>query len=358
MLNHTGRGFVTVERCIYRYGATLLLILPPLNFLLLQWTGSRFTGGTEYLQALLIGLGSGLFTLFAFLRALLLVHTDGPTFSIVSILHWVAIFVVSILLLNRTPLIFEIAYFAAGLVTVCAIIPLLQRYQRLRRAEGAAEIIDWRLLRSQSAHVLVQTALFGAQPFLTNVILARTDPSLAAAGLFNVSSLVVTLPNVLVALVAPVLLNRWSRSLDWAGYVSVRRHALLAATVVQVGALITLPFVALVLGLFFGRGFAAASPSTSILLLSAFAVVAGRVLTPAMQGLGRNDMVSWSCVVRVIAIALTTLALHRFGQSPLIAFASGWAVGEYAALAFLLASGRRLGGGHGNGVENCSPSRA
>jgi O-antigen/teichoic acid export membrane protein len=342
MLNRMGRGHLAVERSIYRYGAVLLLALPPLNLLVLQWTGSHFTGQTEYLQAILIGFGSGLLTIFALLRALLLVHTDGSVFSIVSILHWIVIFLASAVLLNRTPLIFEIAYFAAGLVTVGVIIPVIRHHQSPLRAQTGADMIDWRLLRSQSAHVLVQTVLFGLQPFLTNAVLARADPSLATTGLFNVSSLVITLPNVLVALVAPVLLNRWSKTLDWNGYLNVRRHALLAGLVAQVLALAAIPLIGVLLRLFFGPAFAVASVSMSILLLSVFAVVAGRILTPAMQGLGHNDMVSWSCVTRVAAIAVATAVLHALGQTLLVAFAVGWAAGEYAALLFLIASGRWL----------------
>ena len=343
MLNRTQRGHHAIERVIGRYGIVLLLVLPPINFGLLSWT--KADHDLILLQATLIGWGSAFFTVFAFLRALLLVHTDGPKFSLISISHWLFIFVTAVLLLNRTDLIFEIAYFTAGLCALLAIYAMIRQYQPRALPPAVHDTVDWRMLRVQSTYVMIQTVLYGLQPFLTNAFLARVDPTLAMTGLFNIAALLITLPNLLVALIAPVLLNRWSKELDWHSYASVQRHALLAGAFGQVAALLALPLLPEAMRLVFGEAFVSAAAPTRILLLAVFAVIAGRILTPALQGLERNDIVSWSCGMRVLAILAGTLAAHfAMGQSLILALAVGWCVGEYAALAFLLIASHRIRG--------------
>jgi O-antigen/teichoic acid export membrane protein len=341
MLNRTHRGHRAIKRLIGRYGIVLLLILPPINLGLLSWTKAGHD--SILLQATLIGWGSAFFTIFAFLRALLLVYTDGPNFSLISIFHWIVIFIAAVLLLNRTDLIFEIAYFAAGICALLAICAMIRQYQPRALHPTVGNTIDWPMLRTQSTYVMIQTVLYGLQPFLTNAFLARVDPTLEMIGLFNIAALLISLPNLLVALIAPVLLNRWSKELNWWNYATVQRHALVAGTLGQIAAILALPLLPEAIRFIFGEAFASAAAPTRILLFGVFAVIAGRILTPAFQGLERNDLVSWSCGMRVLVIIMGTLTAYFFaGQALILALALGWCVGEYAALAFLVVAARRI----------------
>ncbi len=336
MLNSTRQGYEQTSAYLLRYMVILLLILPVLNivpFALLH----GISGITEYLtRAVLIGIAASLLTAFSLFRSLLLVHTDGPKFSFVSNFQWLIIAACAAFFLNRNPFIFEIAYAVAGALSMMLVLCLIGRYQSLIRPSGNRKGIDFAILRQQSVQVLAQTILFSLQPFITNAFLMSQDPTQKSAGLFNVASLVITLPNLLVALVAPVLFNRWSKSLDWEGYLIVRKNALWIGGLVQVIALLSVPLIPLLLPAIFGKEFLQAAPAIIILILSVFAVLAGRVITPALQGLGRTDWVTLSCMGRAISAFFGALAAYWCGLPILYSVALGWCTGEYVALSILL----------------------
>ncbi|MGC1271657.1 MAG: hypothetical protein WA842_13785 [Croceibacterium sp.] len=350
MLNRTGRGHLAIERLLVRYSLVLILGLPFVNAAVLHWLGDVGSGSRLATQAALIGLASAIFTLTAFMRALLLVHTDGPIFSFISIFHWVIIFLLSLILMNRTELTFEFAYFFAAISTAALTISVLRRYQKSAQIRTNGEHIEWTLLRAQAGHVLLQAVLYGLQPFASNALLARTDPDLTSTGLFNVASLIITLPNFLVALVAPVLLNRWSKALEPGGLARAAFFAAGFGVCGQAAALFCIPLLPMLIEQLLGTMFLPAAYPTEILLLSVFAVICGRILTPALQGLGRNDLVSLSCIARVVTItAGYWVSAFWFEQSAVFALAIGWCMGEYSAVCILLAATRIIC------RANCSP---
>ena len=336
MLNITRQGYEQTSAYLLRYMVILILILPVLNialFVIFYGISSL----TEYLtRAVLIGIAAALLTAFSLFRSLLLVHTDGPKFSFVSNFQWLTIVTFVAFLLNRNPLIFEIAYTVAGALSMMLVLCLIAKYQSLVLTPGKRKGIDFAILRQQSLQVLAQTILFGLQPFITNAFLISQDPTQRSAGLFNVASLVITLPNLLVALVAPVLFNRWSKSLDWKGYLIIRKNALWMGGVAQVIALLSIPLIPLLLPAIFGEEFLQAAHPIFILILSVFAVFSGRVITPALQGLGRTDWVTVSCMGRAISAFLGALAAYCCGLPILYSVALGWCIGEYVALSILL----------------------
>lgn len=345
VLNSTRSGHGVVYRAALKYTAGLTLALPLLvAFSLVKFSNASLDWELA-LKALAIGSAGAWLTGFALLRGLLLVRTDGPGFSLISILQWVIIGAIAVVLLNRTPFVFELAYCAAGAVSLLAVTLYLRRFKKPAAEASGDRGLNWALLRAQSSHVLLQAILFGIQPFASSAALARWDLSMVSTGLFNIASMVVTLPNLLVALVAPVLFNRWSKSLDWAGLIEIRRNALMLGTVGQVCAVLAMSAVAPVVSLVFGSEFAGAVGATQILLLAVLPVLSGRILTPALQGLGLTHVVSRSCLARFVVGVIAAGLLALAAQPALGAIAWGWVAGEYAALVILLvAIGRTVEG--------------
>jgi O-antigen/teichoic acid export membrane protein len=337
MLNKRGTGHQAVFRKSLAYGATLSVILPIFTFAALKMVMNSEINTNVALQALTIGLAGAWLTLFALLRALLLVYSDGAIFSMLSILQWIIIGFSALTLLNRTPYVFEVAYCLAGAISLLAIIGYLHCTMYLgHKIDAASDAIDWRMLRQQSVHVMLQTSFFALQPFLTNAALAQTTDGLASIGLFNIASMVVALPNLLVALVAPVLFNRWSKSLDWSGIAAIRRNSLYLGAAVQIVAILSMPMVAPVIILLFGSAFVDATVATYILLLAILPIVTGRIITPAVQGLGRTDYLTRNSALRLTVSIATAALLICAGQPPLMTMAIAWCVGEYVALFDLL----------------------
>jgi O-antigen/teichoic acid export membrane protein len=336
LLNLHDNAHFKMLRFIWLYSFILLIILPIFSYGVLYWIYPELNIYSRINPALLIGMSSALLTGYGLQRAVLLVRNDGPIFSILSIVPACVVVISIIIFLNRTIIAAEIAYALAGLISIIFMHIALRRALRGLPPDDPELPIDWRVLRTQSSHVFAQGILFGLQVFLTNAALESANPNLVAVGLFNVASMVITLPNLLVSLVAPVLFNRWSKSLTWAGYATIKRFALILATTAQGLAFLTIPLVIPVLSFVFGPEFEAASEATTIMLGSVLAVFAGRILTPALQGLGQNWIVTWSCVARLALGAIIAIFVSSLGYPPIIYFAIGWLGGEYAALLIII----------------------
>lgn len=339
LLNKSSGGQYVIYRHSIRYGLILAIVLPVLIGAATIVSGSETNISAAVIRSTAIGLAAALFTQFALMRAILLVYTDGPLFSTLAIVQWFVLAAVALPLLNTSIYVFELAYFVAGAVCLGVVMLYLRHFgvNTAITAEQEPTSIDWLVLCKQSGHVFVQSGLFALQPFLTNAVLARHDPSLTAAGLFNVASLVITLPNLLVALVAPVLFNRWSKSLDWIGLTKVTRNAWWVGVAGQLLALAALPLVKPVIILIFGAPFVAAAQATQIMLFATLAIITGRILTPALQGLGLTHVATWSCLSRmIVGILVAIFALFCAPTPPLVAMAIAWCISEYAALGVLL----------------------
>lgn len=336
LLNRTGSGHRVIYRWARRYTFLLLLTLPAVNIGLMSLINPGMPWTELLTRAALIGVASACGTGFALLRALLLVHTDGTMFSIMSILPWAIIAACVAFLIQRSPFVIEIAYGVSGVVSLWAIDWWVRRLLFAKPGETEDGPIDLRVLKDQSINILVQATLFGVQVFMTNALLEAQDASLRSAGLFNVASMVITLPNLLVALAAPVLFNRWSKMLDLGGYRQIRNNSLKLAALAQGLAIAAIPLIAPLLALVFGAQFVQARDACLVMLFAVFAVFATRIITPALQGIGGNRTVTWSCVARLTAVGAGFAAVSLIGYSWLLAVSVGWALGEYAALMVLL----------------------
>jgi O-antigen/teichoic acid export membrane protein len=335
VLNKTGQGHRPAFRISLLYALFLIIALTVLDVILLHFI--RPESGIYHLliQAALFGSASGLATGYALQRGIVLVQSDSWAFSLLSVLPAVVIATTVVLLLRSTPFAVELAYAISGLLCLTAS-TLYLRVSLGERPNGSHADVDWSTLRQQSLNVFLQGIIFGFQVFLTNAWLESIDATLKIAGLFAIASMVITLPNQLIAMVAPVLFNRWSKMLDWRGYRVIRRNSALLALGGQTLGFLSIPLVGVVLGWVFGTPFLAAQTATMIMLTSLFAVITGRILTPALQGLGCNWIVTLSGIARFLVGSALAATVYQLYHSPLTALAVGWVVGEYAALAILI----------------------
>lgn len=335
MLNKAGTGHRPLFRLSIGYGALLLLALSVFNIGLLIVIRPTLEGGRIALMAVLLGTAAALSTAYALQRGIVLVRSDGVIFSLLSVMPAIAIAAGVVVFLNQTPLPMEKAYAVSGLLCFIASSMYLRRSLRTFPQGGPSDI-HWPMLRGQSSQMFFQAVFLGLQFFLSNAWLEKVDSTLTMAGLFAIASMAVTLPNQLVSMVAPILYNRWSKTLDMAGYIVVRRRALALATGAQALSFLGIFLAPPVIPLVFGPPFAAAIPAVCILLCTPFAVIAGRILTPALQGMGNAKQVTWSCAIRLFLIVSTVPILRAVGLDPLIAISSSWLVGEYGALFVLI----------------------
>lgn len=340
MLNKTGMGHRPLFRFSLRYGVFLLGALSLFDAGLLIVIRPALDLSTLALTAVLLGVAASFSTAYALQRGIALVRTDGLSFSLLSVVPPVVIALTVVALLNSAPHPVEFAYALSGVLCLVASAAYL-RHSLRSLPYGTAADINWPMLRGQSLQVFLQAVILGFQFFLSNAWLEGVDPTLALAGLFAVASMVVTLPNQVVAMVSPILYNRWSQSLDVAGFAIVRQNVLWLAAAAQALAFIGMALAPLLVPLIFGASFAAAVPAVWILLCTTFAVVAGRVLTPALQGMGNAALVTWSCAVRLVLIGFVVPAARAMGSDPLLAISMAWAVGEYGALVVLILATRQ-----------------
>ena len=153
----------------------------------------------------------------------------------------------------------------------------------------------------------------------------------------------ITGPNLLVAMVAPVLFNRWSKELTTNTLFPILRNIAIGSIIIQLAGSLLWPVAKPLVPVILGDRFSEYVPAMTLLVLSFFAVLSTRAMTPAFQGIGKNNWVTYSCTARFVSI-LASLALFLNMPSSfniLESSAWSWVIGEYAALITLAEGARR-----------------
>jgi O-antigen/teichoic acid export membrane protein len=321
-----------------RYAALLAIPLIGINVfalkLLLPTTAGMWQ---EFSDAALVAIGSAAMIGYTMQRAILLTRTDGDVFSAVTAapsFMFLVLLPLSVLI-GIAPI--ASAYFIVGLASI-ALTHILLTLKFPTVSNEAARDIDWRMVLSQSGHMLLQSVAYGLQPLITVALLQRHSNGSVLAGLFNIAALVFILPNLLMAMVAPVFYNRWSKLLDHAGLKTIATKAAMIAGGLQVLALMAWPLAEPAAALVFGEGFRQAAPAIQIMALGAAPLAFTRILSPAFQGLGSMETLTLSCFLRLVPIGVLAVIQPA---DPLAAASIAWVAGEYLAAIVVLAGLRR-----------------
>jgi O-antigen/teichoic acid export membrane protein len=333
-INKTSSGAPLFHRLSWQYAALLLLPLIAADAAVLTWLLPGNSDVRMWLtDTAFIAAGSSAMVAYTMQRGILLTQNDGDLFAAVSSLpsFLFLVFLPLSVLLGFAPI--SSAYFAVGMLSLASIHAILS--PSLSGAPVSFRSINWRLVFTQSGHVFAQALAYGMQPLITIGLLNRSGGSSEAAGLFNIASLVFVLPNLLMSMVAPVFYNRWSKSLNAQGLKKIARNAALIAIAVQALAFLSWPLVEPVTVLIFGDGFRGSTPLIKLMLAGVGPLAFTRIMSPAFQGTGSNRMLTFSCFLRLLPMAV----LGFYMRDDILTWAAiSWAAGEYLAAAALAAA--------------------
>ena len=197
-----------------------------------------------------------------------------------------------------------------------------------------------RVLRKQSVHSFVQGLCLSGAVFGTILAIQVLGGAVHDVGQFSVASLAVVGPNLFVAMIAPLLFNRWARSMTSTGRQRLVRQAVVAALALQVLVLPVLPFSVDVLTAVFGDDYREGAVAMTPLLLALFPLVVTRVVAPALQATGDTAIVSVSWAIR-LAAPWVLLPAAAWVDDVVLWATLATACGEYAAMGAMLLLARR-----------------
>jgi O-antigen/teichoic acid export membrane protein len=198
----------------------------------------------------------------------------------------------------------------------------------------------WTTLRKQSFHSFLQGLFQSGAIFATIVVMQVLGARVADVGHFNVASLAVVGPNLLVAMIAPVLYSRWTRTLTRATRGPLVTRSLRIAAVMQAMALLLIPVMTPLLTFLLGEDYRPAAVAMVPLLLAVLPLAATRIIAPALQATGDTSVASVAWGIRLAApVVLVPLS---WALDDIVIWATAvTAVGEYVALAVMLLLARR-----------------
>ena len=157
----------------------------------------------------------------------------------------------------------------------------------------------------------------------------------------SVASLAVVGPNLFVAVgAAPLLFNRWARSMTSTGRQRLVRQTIVVALTLQVLVLPVLPFSVDVLTAVFGDDYREGAVAVTPLLLALFPLVVTRVVAPALQAGGDTSVVSVAWAIR-LAAPWVLLPAADWVDNVVLWATLATACGEYAAMGAMLLLARR-----------------
>lgn len=283
-------------------------------------------------------------TFYALMRGIVLTQTDGAVFAWLSALPSLLLMVLATAGAAFGWWSLEQSFAMSGVAAAVAAVVL----HRSSRPQGlgsppvcAVSRSTWVVLRQQSFHSFLQGLFQGGTIFLTIAVMQGLGARVEEVGHFNAASLATVGPNLLVAMVAPVLYSRWTRTLRRDTRAPLIVRALRIAVVLQLMALPVIPLARPLLELLLGEGYRPAAVAMVPLLLAVLPLAATRIIAPALQATGDTHVATVAWGIRLCApLALAPLAVWAMDDIVLWA-TTATAVGEYVALVAMLALERR-----------------
>lgn len=278
-------------------------------------------------------------TFYALMRGIVLTRTDGAGFAWLSALPPISLTVLAITGVALDWWSLAVAFAASALVAAVAAVALHRSSRSPEPTTGLAESA-WTSLRKQSFHSFLQGLFQSGAIFATIAMMQVLGARVADVGHFNVASLAVVGPNLLVAMIAPVLYSRWTKTLTRAGRGPLIGRSLRIAAGMQVLALLLLPVITPVLTFLLGDDYRPAAVAMMPLLLAVLPLAATRIIAPALQATGDTSVASVAWGIR-LAAPLVLAPLAWLIDDVVLWATLITAIGEYAALVAMLLLARR-----------------
>lgn len=278
-------------------------------------------------------------TFYALMRGIVLTQTDGAGFAWLSALPPMSLMVLAITGVGLGTWSLAVSFATSALLAAAAAV-VLQRRTRPPHVVAETDPTAWTILRSQSFHSFLQGLFQSGAIFATIAVMQVLGARVVDVGHFNVASLAVVGPNLLVAMIAPVLYSRWTRTLTRATRAPLVGRSLRIAAGMQVLALGLVPVIAPTLTFLLGEDYRPAAVAMVPLLLAVLPLAATRIIAPALQATGDTAVASLSWGIRLATpLALAPLAVVI--DDVVMWATTVTAIGEYAALAAMLLMARR-----------------
>ncbi len=338
----SSRGRLLNATFVYVAVATVLVLPVAALSLALGYTVLPY-GQSAFWHCLMLALGTGSLFLHRLVRGIYLTLDDGFLFSMVTSAP--AIFLMAMVLIAgiANPFRYDVAFLAAGLLTCLATWPWIIRIVReTPEYRLGLQRIPLRALTEQSTQTFLQSLAFTLQPVIAILALQRQEAGLTAVAFFSASTIVVVGINVLFGLVAPILFNRWSATMDCALFNRIRNFSLLAAGAFALAGLAALPVMSFVVPLVFGADYVPAVWAFQVMVAAIAPVAFTRILYPAVHAEGHPRVNTVSCIVRLAIGAGSQIAFYLGGFDPLSAAVWGWVVAEWAAALYSLQASRGI----------------
>lgn len=288
---------------------------------------------------LLLTLATTASAFYALMRAVVLTCTDGAAFAWLTALPPILLFVLAVGGASSGAWTLPAAFAVTWLAAATASFALWWTHRRRRPVVATVPGMS-RVLRKQSVHSFVQGLCLSGAVFGTILAIQVLGGAVHDVGQFSVASLAVVGPNLFVAMIAPLLFNRWARSMTSTGRQRLVRQAVVAALALQLLVLPVLPFSVDVLTAVFSDDYRDGAVAMTPLLLALFPLVVTRVVAPALQATGDTSIVSVSWGIR-LAAPWVLLPAATWVDDVVLWATLATACGEYAAMGAMLLMARR-----------------
>lgn len=331
----------TLKRQALRYVPIAMLLAGIGMYAALKATGVG--QGALVASAVLMATASAAATYFLFERAILLTLSDGLVFAAFSSLPPVVLLCTVLSLHSVGPVGLPAAFAISWLLNALLMEGWLQSRLRSHEEELVTPEPDrFRTLVAQSGHSLAQGVLMASVVFAPIAAIHWLTRGSSTVGIFSIVSMTITTPNLLLAMVAPILYNRWSKADTNVNVGSLMRSAFRGAMALQACGLALIPAVPWLVRAVLGPEYAPAADRISILICALAPLAFSRVVAPLLQATGGTGMVTaaWAC--RLAACALLLPLAVNGALSPLNYGVGCLLLGEYAALIPILGGLHRL----------------
>lgn len=281
---------------------------------------------------LVIAVGCAGYIYHGLARNIILTQHDGLAFSLLCVAPTVGIALV-IFLQSLAGVVDMTGAFAIN-GSISAILAWATLWST--RAPKTDPAPGWEgVLLRQSGHYFVQSLLFVSQPFFAYALLQVMAGRIEPVGVFSFALVALIAVNSLIAMIAPILYNRWSQTSESRAMGHLRGGVLWAA--VGVGSLLTAAlFLCAPLALYVGgAAFAESVNAIRLLAIASIPLLFTRLAQPALMASGRTAFGSVIGAVRLGTMVLAMLGLIEAGVELVLSAAGAWALAEWCAAATL-----------------------
>ncbi|MET3134746.1 O-antigen/teichoic acid export membrane protein [Oxalobacteraceae bacterium GrIS 1.11] len=292
----------------------------------------------RFSMALVFGLSAAALVLISLWRGIYLPHNDGWRFSGLTIVPAVALFLAMMLVLALKPSIepalwakaYALSAALACLVAAWLIFPLY------RNDRSPAIAIPWRSLLTSGTSVFVQGLTMAIQPVLTFWLMRRYGASNAQIGWFNIAVMGYQAFGLPLAMVTPILFNRWSKA-NSVPHIRAEYLRLLRTSM-----RFLFPFIALavlaaqLLPFILNREYEKAVFPAQILLFAVYPLFLARTAAPLLFSQDAFARSTHAYLLRLLVSAALLFIFLVFGMAPQMAAALAWLLAELFCAIYII----------------------